>query len=167
MIDPQICDKKIRRATAISKLNGWSVAGFAGLCALAVLVFGDWFGFMVGVAVALSGFMELRGSRLLGNKNPGAISWLVGSQIYLIAVLWYYASFNLLTFDKSDPWGMFSPGLKDLILGIQPDQYLVEEMLIMTYYATYLSLILVVLIYQGGLCLYYLSRKKYLYPVAE
>ena len=82
---------------------------------------------------------------------------------YLIAVLWAYAGDQLLRFDSDDPWALFPSEFKDLILAINPDEYLVEALLRITYPATYFSLILVVLIYQGGLCLYYFSRRKYLY----
>ena len=160
-------EKKIQRAIVISRINGWSVAGFAWACAFVVILFGDVLGFVVGLAVALSGIMELKGSRLLRGLDKRAFSWLAGSQAYLIIVLWSYGVINLATFDSADPWARFSPGFKDLILGINPDVYMVEALLKVSYLATYITLILVVLIYQGGLCLYYFSREKYLYAASE
>ena len=162
-----ISEKRIQRAISISQINGWSVAGFAALCALAILLMGDWVGFAIGLAVSASGGMELRGHRLLKDRNGQAFPWLVGSQLYLIAVLWAYAAFQLMQFDSANPWASFPPEFKDLMLSINPDQYLVEALLRITYPTTYFSLILAVLIYQGGLSLYYLSRKKYLYAETE
>jgi len=158
-----VIEKKVQRALKISRINGLSVAGFAGLCAVVVLLFGDFFGFAVGIAVALSGLIELKGNRLLASRIDRAFYWLVGSQIYLMIVLWGYASFNIANFDKSDPWAQFPLSFKDLLLSINPDVYLVEAMLAVTFYATYVALIIAVLIYQGGLGLYYFSRKKFLY----
>ena len=158
-----ISEKKIQRALTISRINGWSIVGFAILCSLVVLLLGDLFGFAIGLAVTVSGLMELRGNRYLSSSNPRAIAWLCSSQIYLIAVLWAYAGYQLLRFDSDDPWALFPPEFKDLMLAINPDEYLVEALIRITYPATYFSLILAVLIYQGGLCLYYFSRKKYLY----
>lgn len=158
-----ISEKKIQHALTLSRINGWSIVSFAALCSIVVLLMGDLFGFVVGVAVSISGVMELRGNRLLTNKDARAFLWLGVSQIYLIAVLWVYATYQLLRFDSEDPWAMFSPEVKELILSINPDPYLVEAMIRITYPVTYFTLILVVLIYQGGLCLYYISRKKYLY----
>lgn len=155
--------KKIQQVIRISRMNGWSVAGFAGLCAVIVLLFGDVFGFAVGAAVAFGGWMELRGNQLLRRQKPAAFNWLAGSQIYLMLILWSYSSYNIAHFDQSDPWARFSPGFKDLILTVNPDVYLVEAMLKISYYATYISVIVAVLLYQGGLCVYYFSRKKYLY----
>ena len=140
-----------------------SVAGFAALCALVVLLLGDFLGFGIGLAVSVSGLLELRGNRLLLQRHMKAILWLVVSQLYLIVVLWAYAAYQLQKFDPENPWAIFSPEFKDLILSINPDAYLIEAMIRITYPATYFALILAVLIYQGGLSLYYLSRKKYLY----
>lgn len=159
-----ISQNKIRRGIRTSRINSWSIIGFASLSSIGVFFFGDFYGALVGLAVALSGCMELRGSLLLAKGSLASIRWLVSSQLYLIAVLLGYSYNNLVSFDASDPWARFSPGLKDLILAINPDVYLVETMLTLSYYAVYVSLIVAVLIYQGGLSLYYLSRKKYLYP---
>ena len=167
MVEEVEADKKIQRALWISQVNGWSIAGVAGLSALVVILFGQVFGFLVGIAVAVGGLMELRGGRLLSNGSAVGIRWLAASQVYLMAVLWSYAGYSLTQFDKSDPWARFSPHFKDFVLKINPDVYLVELMLEFSYYATYISLIIAVLIYQGGLCLYYLSRKKYLYVERE
>lgn len=167
MEEEAIPGKKIRRAIQISKINGWSIAGFAGLCAFVVLLFGDVFGFVVGMAIAFGGWMELRGHQLLKLGSAKAIGWLVFSQFYLITVLWIYCVNHIIRFDPSDPWSRFSPEIKKLILTINPDTYLIEELLKISYYATYVSVILVVLIYQGGLSLYYLSLKKYLVAASE
>lgn len=140
-----------------------SVAGFAALCALVVLLFGDFLGFAIGLAVSVSGLVELVGSRLLQRKELKSIVWLTLSQLYLIVVLWAYSIYQLRVFEPDNPWAIFSPEFKDLILSINPDAYLIEALIRITYPATYFALILVVLIYQGGLCIYYLSRKKYLY----
>ena len=167
MSDLPNSDKKIRLAAIIAQMNGGSIAGFAAVCAVAVLLFGDLYGFVVGIAVSVSGGLELRGGRLLKTRDPRAITWLVGSQLYLMAVLWCYAAYNLWSFDKADPRARFSPDLKEMVLSLLPDPYMADAMITITLYATWLTLILVVLIYQGGLSLYYLSRKKYLYPTAE
>lgn len=167
MDEESASEKKIQRAIGVSRVNGWSVATFAGMCSLVVAFFGDVFGFLIGLVVCLSGVMEIHGSRLLRGGSKSAFNWLVESQVYLIIVIWCYSVFNLATFDSADPWARFSPGFKDLILSVNPDVYMVEALLKVSYLATYISLILVVLIYQGGLCLYYFSRRKYLYPASE
>jgi hypothetical protein len=161
-----ISEKKMRRAEQFSRVNSWSIIGFALLSSVAVLFLGNIYGVLVGLAVALGGYFELRGHRYLLKREVSAIPWLVGSQLYLIIVLWGYSLNNLLTFDASNPWAAFSPGFKDLVLSINPDVQLVEAMLKVSYFLMYLSLILAVLIYQGGLSLYYLTLKKILYPTS-
>lgn len=167
IVENSNAEKKLKRVLSVSRINGWSIAGFAGLCAILVLLLGDLFGFAVGIAVAFGGYMELRGNFLLLKKTPKAFHWLIASQLYLMLVLWIYCFYNLAEFDPSDPWARFPPGFKEMILAVNPDQHLVEELAGISYYATYLAVIMAVLIYQGGLCLYYLSRKKYLYPVCQ
>ena len=162
-----ISEKRIQRALSVSRVNGWSVAGFAGLCTLAVLLMGDLVGFGIGLAVSAAGCMELRGHCLLKAGKRSAFSWLAGSQLYLMGLLWGYAIYQLMRFDPDDVWSLFSPEFKDLILAINPDVYIVEALIRITYPVTYYALMLAVLFYQGGLCLYYLSRKKYLYPGQE
>ena len=160
-------ERKIQRAISVSRINGWSIAGFAGLCTIVVLLMGDWLGFLIGLSVTAAGVMELKGYRLLVERKENAFVWLAGSQAFLMIVLWAYAFYQLIRFDPDNPWAMFSPEFKKLILSVNPDVYLVEAMLRFTVQATYLALILAVFIYQGGLCLYYFSRKKYLYPEVE
>jgi len=160
-------DKKLKRASRISFLNGWSIIVVAGFSSLIVLVLGEWLGFLIGSLVALGGYLELRGSLLLRSRARHAVQWLVVSQVFLMLILWSYAYYSLSLFDPADPWSRFSPQFKDLMLTINPDKYLVEALLKYSYYAVYLTLILTVLIYQGGLCLYYFSRKKYLYLNSE
>lgn len=156
-------NKAIRSAIFVSRINGWSVTGFAALCAVIALVMGSLWGGVIGAAVALSGLMELQGNRLLQKGEASAVRWLAFSQVYLIGVLWIYAIQQLITFDSGDPWARFSPEFKEFMLNLYPDVYLVEDLLKVTYLATYISLMVAVLIYQGGLGIYYLSRKKYLY----
>lgn len=165
MEQESISERKIQRVLSVSLINGWSVAGFAGLCSLGILLMGDGLGFLVGLLVAISGGLELRGNALLKAKVLTSFRWLVGSQLYLIVVLWSYAIWQLVRFDSQNVWALFSDEFKELILKVNPDVYLVEALIRITYPATYCALVVTVLIYQGGLCLYYRSRKKYLYLV--
>ena len=161
-----ISEKRIRRAEQISRVNSWSIIGFAGLSSVVVLFLGNFYGVLVGLAVVLGGYFELRGHQYLRKREISAIPWLVGSQLYLIVVLWAYSLKNLLSFDASNPWAPFSRGMKEFILAINPDVQLVEGMLKVSYFLVYLSLILAVLIYQGGLSIYYMVLKKLLYPAS-
>ena len=125
------------------------------------------FGFGKSAKTTKGGMMVTPLSHVFFRAFFSFVFGLVESQVYLIIVLWCYSVFNLATFDSADPWARFSPGFKDLILSVNPDVYMVEALLKVSYQATYISLILVVLIYQGGLYLYYFSRRKYLYPASE
>ena len=57
-------EEKIRPVLIVSALNGWSVILLAGLCAIAALFLGSWYGFIVGAAITAS-----EGWRLLAARN--------------------------------------------------------------------------------------------------
>ncbi len=163
MRDVVHAERKINRAILISRLNGWSIVIVALLSVLVTLFAKSLFGTVVGLAVLVAGYLELRGHKLLVSRNISAVSWLTISQWYLMAVLFAYSIINLVQFDANDPWAPFSSSFKELVLAINPDVYLVETMLKISYHAVYVSLIVAVLVYQGGLSIYYFSLKKYLY----
>lgn len=167
MKDLVLSERKINRAVQISRLNGWSIVVVALLSVLVTVFAKSLFGTLIGVAVFVGGYLELRGHKLLVARKASAVSWLVISQWYLVAVLFAYSIINLVRFDANDPWAPFSASFKDLVLAINPDVYLVETMLKVSYYAVYVSLILAALIYQGGLSVYYLSLKKFLYANSQ
>lgn len=167
MMDVVLAERKINRAVLISRLNGWSIVIVALLSVLVTIFAKSLLGTVIGLAVFVGGYLELRGHKLLVSRNISAVTWLAISQWYLMTVLFAYSIINLVRFDTNDPWASFSSSFKDLILAINPDVYLVETMLRVSYYAVYASLILTVLIYQGGLAIYYLSLKKYLYANSQ
>ena len=106
--------EKIRRAQQVSQINGWTIFGFAALCALVAFILKDIYGFLVGFAVSFSGLMELRGHFTLKQRMRSAINWLVFSQLYLMVVLWLYCLNNIFRFDHSDLWARFSPDFKNV-----------------------------------------------------
>lgn len=162
MSDEAINEKKLNRAVTVSHRHGWSIAGFAGLCTVVVLFFADWTGVLVGSLVTLCGAMEIHGSKLLKGRDPDAIAWLCLGEAFLFLVLWVYCAVQIQGFDPANPWEHFSPEVKDLLLAVNPDQSLVEQLIGMMYRVLYMVMLGVVLIYQGGFCVYYYSRKKLL-----
>ncbi len=157
-----ITEKKLNKAVVVSHRHGWSIAGFAGLCTVVVLFLGDWKGFIVGSLVTLCGVMEIHGSRLLKERKINSIGWLCLGEAFLFLVLWVYCAIQIQAFDPSNPWEHFSPAAKSLLLSVNPDQGLVEQLIGMMYRVLYLVMLVVVLFYQGGMCIYYYTRKKFL-----
>lgn len=162
-----IKEKKLNRAVVVSHRHGWSIAGFAGLCTLVVLFMNDWAGVVVGTLVTLCGMMEIHGSKLLKARQKNSIAWLCLGEAFLFFVLWVYCALQIQAFDPANPWGEISDGTKSLLLSVNPDQALVEELISFMYRALYFVMLGVVLIYQGGFCIYYYTRKKLLVGEAK
>ena len=78
----------LHRVIKLSRLNGWSVAIFAGVCAVGSLAFGDLLGASVGLLVTFGGALEVRGHRMLKRNDAGGMRWLVRSQLVVLAVIW-------------------------------------------------------------------------------
>jgi len=156
----------LRRVVRLARLNGWSVALFAGLCALISLAFLDPLGVEVSLLVALGGALEVHGQRMLTRRQADGVRWLVRGQIVVLAVIWAYAARQLLSFDPVYLRDEVIPNAREWLsaLGINFDQIFeqadmdkeavvafVRLMLVVVYG----SVALVTLIYQGGLALYY------------
>ena len=171
--------KKIQRALSISKYNGWSIALFSGLVVLISLFLGDFTSVGVGLLVVLAGSMEVCGHHLLKRGRRSAILWLSGSQLWLFLVIVTYAVAQIVFFDlarllsatlgliqavvdRAKAFGLLSASDLDLIQTVVRDEEAIRELLTTAFYATYVGVILTVFLYQGGLFLFYQSRRKYL-----
>ena len=149
---PQLALKKVLK---ISRVNGWSVAVFAGLCTLVSLVFGDLVGSGIGLLVVASGVMEIHGHRLLKRRDVGGMTWLVRSQLFLLSVILVYSVSRLFSFDSEYILSNLTPELEALLRenGITRAEII---SLVQTFFrAFYGAVILVTVIYQGGMAFYY------------
>ena len=72
-------EEVLRRVLKFSRLNGWSVAIFAGLCTFVSLAMGDPVGIAVSLLVTLGGAIEVRGYRMLKRRNVDGLRWLIRS----------------------------------------------------------------------------------------
>jgi len=152
---PQDVLKRVRRIAAV---NGWSVAVFAGLSTLFSLLTGAAGGAAVGLMVTLGGVMELRGRRMLGRKLPDGMSWLVRGQLVVLGTVWVYAVSRLVSFDPELAMGNMTADMERLLAesGIMMSDIL--PLVKIAFYTIYITVLIVTLIYQGGLALYYRSR---------
>lgn len=129
----------------------------AGLFAVISLLMGDGLGALVGVAVLVSPLMELKGRSLFKQDRPGARQWFLRSQIWLLSVIVIYSISQLLGFFY------FSNGVADLppdvrealFTALSTDEATLNVLVGKIYLAIYLTIILVSLLYQGGLFWYY------------
>ena len=158
MSDPA-SEKSLGRVLWISALDGWSISLFAGLCTLISLLMGEWIGVTVGALVTTAGVIELRGRRRLLTGDAGGITLLVRAQMMILAVIWLYAFENLLAFDEAAMMAAITPEMRNALsqAGVSVEDF--RPLLKPVYYTLYLTVIAVTLLFQGGLALYYHSRR--------
>jgi hypothetical protein len=166
MSKPRPPEEVLRRVLRISRLNGWSVALGAGLCSLVALPFGGLIGLGVGLFVTIGGVMELRGNRRLRRRDPDGMTLLVRSQLVVLGAIWIYALPRLLSFDPAYLQDQVIPNLRELMSasGADLDSLLAQgglntkdivPLVHLVFVILYGSVLLVTLVYQGGLALYY------------
>ncbi len=151
-------EEVLRRVLKTSRLNGWSVAIFAGLCSLVSWALGDPVGGSIGLLVALGGMLEVRGHRLLQRRDADGMRWLVRSQLVVLGVIWTYAATRLMSFDEGLVREMVTPDMRASLneLGVTMEDIL--PLVRRFFYLLYGSVMAATLIYQGGLGLYYRRR---------
>jgi hypothetical protein len=151
-------EEVLRRVLKVSRLNGWSVAIFAGLCSLVTLVSGDPVGVSVGLLVTLGGALEVRGHRMLQHGDAAGMKWLVRSQLVVLGTIWVYAATRLVSFDAELLSELITPDLRASLneVGLTTEDIL--PLVRRFFYLLYGSVMAATLIYQGGLALYYRRR---------
>ncbi len=169
MKSPRPPEEVLRRVIRLSRLNGWSVVLFAGLCAVIALPFGDLVSFAVGALVAAGGAIEVRGSRRLRRRDPDGMRLLVRSQLMVLAVIWVYAVPRLLSFDAGYLQDQVIPNMREIMSasGSDFDSLLasaglnakdIVPLVHLFFVILYGSVMFATLLYQGGLALYYRHR---------
>jgi len=159
--EPTPAEKTLKRVLAVSRFNGWSVIIFASLGILLTLLLGDWLGTIIGGLAAVSGWMEVRGHKKLRQRDPDGMKWLVRSQLLLLSVILVYCASRLGSFDADTAMGNLTPDMEAVLKESGLERGDILPMVRMAFFATYLTVTVVTLIYQGGMALYYRSRTRF------
>jgi hypothetical protein len=159
MPPPTSSDPALRRVILVSRLNGWSVALFAGFAAGISLLLGDLTGVVVSLFGLVSGTIEIRGNRMLQRHDPAGTRSIIGAQLLLLTVVVIYAVGRIATFDTNEILTTLEPLMKEAIQGIDLAPEELRRLINMLVWAFYGSLILASCCYQGGLAFYYRRRQ--------
>jgi len=143
------------RFVRIARINGWSIAI---VCGLSLLFSGSFGGAAVSAAALVSPVMELMGSYAEERGDQARLHWLPRSQLLLLAVILAYSLFNLVAFDAAQELAGMSPDTREMLVGLVGDESMLRDVMALAAKLVYSTLIVVALLYQGGLFLYY--RRK-------
>jgi hypothetical protein len=92
MADAAAGMRKARRAAGVARFSGWTLAIFAAITALGGLT--DPFALGVAAALAILAWSEFRGAAGVQRLNPAASRRLVTNQLFLLALIIFYAGFS-------------------------------------------------------------------------
>ncbi|CAM2848292.1 hypothetical protein [Rariglobus hedericola] len=152
-------EKSLRRVLVIAAIDGWSVALFAGLCTVISLLMGEWIGVFIGAIITSCGVLELRGRKQLITGKADGMKWLVRAQVIILATILLYSLENMLAYDEAALLAQLTPEMRSYLSqsGISVDD--LRPMIKPVFFGFYLIVMGVTLLFQGGLALYYKSRK--------
>jgi hypothetical protein len=165
-------EQALARVLRVSRLNAWSIVVVAVLGALGSLLLGALGGALTGLLVAIAGGMELRGRRRLRRRDASGIRLMVRAELFLLAVIAVYCVSRIASFDAGYLKEQVLPELKQnlLVLGVSlsdtlAEAGLTEEQVVPLVHRLFLALygtvLVVALVYQGGLARWY-GRKELL-----
>ena len=158
--EPTPQEKALKRVVAIARFNGWSVVVIAALGALLALLLGDFVGTFIGLLATIAGWMEVRGQQMLRRRDPAGMRWLVRSQMFLLSVILVYCITRLGSFDADTAMANLTPDMEAMLKEAGLARGDILPMVRTAFLATYLSVAVVSIIYQGGMALYYRSKTR-------
>ena len=147
--------KPIRRVVRVAKFDAWTIALFAAptfVCGL----FGGVTGVLLGGAMGAIAFVEFRNAGRLRRLDLSALDRLAINQLALAGVLILYAGWSVYTLHGG---GLLASAQRDMpemdpaAMGVDPQ---LDRSLGL---AVYGGLAVITLLAQGGMALYYLSRR--------
>ena len=159
MQPPKLVSDTLRRVLRIARFDGMSVLFVAGFFALVSGASGDVGGAAVGLLVAAAGAIELHGVALLRVCDRRGMSWLVASQLYLMAVILAYVGFRISNPEVDPVLKLMTTVVAEQVrqAGQDVDLFLSEVPTALR--LMYLAVAALTLLYQGGMTFYYLRRR--------
>ncbi len=152
----QLPDETLFRVLRLARFNGTSVLVIAGFFSLVSATAKDVPGALVGVFVAGAGALELHGAGLLRRGDERGVTWLVGSQLYLLVVVLAYVGFKLAHLDIEQLRPLLTADQRETIklAGLAEDEFLRLTSTILA-----VTFGFVTFVYQGAMAYYYHKRR--------
>ena len=153
---PLLPSEALRRVLRVARFNGWVVLAISGAFALGSASIHDTAGTAVGLLIAGAGAMELHGASLVNHGEAQGVNWMIGSQFYLMAVMFGYIWLRLQHIDVGTLEPFLTP---DQHQAIAQAGLTTEEFLRAVYVSTWSLVGALTLIYQSAMAIYYHRRR--------
>lgn len=144
----------VRRAVAVARFSGWSMAIFAVIALLTVLL-GDYVSLVLGLALGGAAWNELRGGGQLANFDAKGASRLGYNQIIVGVIIISYAGWSLSSVTRSEAYAQLRQSTGDAGM----DAMLSDLMSTMSY-GVYGGMAALGVIVPGLTAWYYFSRGR-------
>jgi hypothetical protein len=154
--------KKAARTASISA--GVTLA--IGICSLPFVVLSpSWDGALIAVGVCVVGLVERRGARRLRQADPSAARLLGRNQLAFLALIILYCAVQMIAFARGGTAFLLSPETRSAAADVpdiakQLDSLMAPGFLPLLVYGFYGLVIVLSIFSQGGLALYYFTRRK-------
>lgn len=145
----------LRLAALDGRMLLFIAGGFAVLAAAA----GQGLPATAGCLAAGAGAMELHGAQLLRHGDERGMSWLIRSQLTLLAIILGYVGIRLAGFDPEPLMAQLDSERLDALRAAGMADEEILPALKMAYMILYGTVGVVSILYQGGMALYY-HRKR-------
>lgn len=154
---PLLPEQILARTLRVAAIDGGSVLLVASLFAILAAAGGQAAIASFGLAGAAAGAIELHGASLLRHGYQRGMRFLIGSQPLLLLTILGYCAWRLqhVEIPPIPEWARDS-----LQLSADQLQLSVDDYLRLVYRLTYWGLAFVSVLFQGGMTLYYLRRRK-------
>lgn len=157
---PLLPEEALVRVHRVARIDGMGILAVAAFFACVSAIAGDFLGAIAGLLVAGCGALELHGAGLLRQGEERSVTWLVGSQFFLLVSILAYCGVRLFSFEIPPIPADLRPmvEMSATKAGLTVDEYLKTVYRLGLWMVALLSLI-----YQGGMMLYYLRRRDAVY----
>lgn len=126
-----------------------------------VLLSLSWLGCLMATAITAIGVVEYVGYQRLRRAEPGAAKFLGWNQIVFLGLIIAYCILQMATFSTTQmKSSMLSPETRSALAELPGMEKSIDAMAPMFMYGMYSLIIVVSLAMQGGLALYYFTRRR-------
>lgn len=153
---PLLPEETLYRVIRFARFNGISELLVAGVFGLFCAANKDVAGAAIGVLVAGAGALDLHGVGLLRHGDKRGVSWLIGSQLYLLVIVLAYVGYRSQHLDLESVRLVLSSEQRETIAAAGVDEY---EFLRIIANVSNLIFGVITFFYQGGMALYYHRRR--------